>query len=58
LEEAGKRVVRTVMLWWMNTESDFGGPLPENMVLERSNMWWVVGDMLSSEPLKSLPIIP
>jgi len=41
LEEAGKRVVRPVMQWWMDTEfgHDCGGPLPENMVVE--NPWWL-----------------
>ena len=36
LEEAGKRVVRPVMLWWMakGSRHEVGGPLPENMVIE------------------------
>jgi len=40
LEEAGKRVVRPVILWWMDKayNHDLGGPLPENMVME--DKWW------------------
>jgi hypothetical protein len=40
VEEAGKRVVRPVMVWWMDEVfgHDFGGPLPENLVIE--NQWW------------------
>jgi hypothetical protein len=41
LEEAGRRVVKPVTLWWMDkthNRHDLGGPLPENMVME--NKWW------------------
>jgi hypothetical protein len=42
LEEAGERVVRPVIAWWMVDEYgyDFGGPLPENMVVEGSDLCW------------------
>jgi len=39
-EEAGNRVVKPVMQWWMTDQwkSRHGGPLPDNMVKE--NIWW------------------
>jgi len=59
LEEAGERIVRPVIVWWMVDESgyDLGGPLPENMVVKRSDFWYMsVGNILPS--LKSLVTIP
>jgi hypothetical protein len=60
LEEAGERVVRPVVAWWMVKElgCDFeklGGPLPDNMVIKMSCLGFA-GQVPPS--LKSLPIIP
>ena len=43
LEEAGERVVRPVVAWWMVKElgcdiERLGGPLPDNMVVKMSSL--------------------